>query len=202
MQDPQTRMGDMAAHLRAALKYQDNPAYLKWNGHPVVFFWRTDLYGDANAWKALRRAWTPTTTRSGQSIRATPANRRRERQAVPPGRVRTGIHVFASAKYNATTNVANNDQTWRNTVDSYNTRRPGANRIWTAGVIPGWDESRALPPRPTRRSSHATTARSMPRPGAGRPPATRSGSRSQAITSGSRARRSSRVSRTTRSTWT
>jgi hypothetical protein len=148
MQDPQTRMGDMAAHLRAALKYQDNPAYLKWNGHPVVFFWRTDLYGDANAWTALRKSVDPNNDQIWSVDTGDPTQIDGTNGKPSLLDAFDGIHVFASAKYNATTDVANNDKTWRNTVDGYNAKRPGAHRLWAAGVIPGWDESHALPPRP------------------------------------------------------
>jgi hypothetical protein len=43
--------------------------------------------------------------------------------------------------------VAKVNAQWRARVDDYN-KRKGTDRLWTAGVIPGWDESRIQPPRP------------------------------------------------------
>jgi len=56
------------------------------------------------------------------------------------------VHFFSGGKWSANTDVAKVDAQWRGIVDSYNAAH-GTQRLWTADVIPGWDESRVQPPR-------------------------------------------------------
>jgi hypothetical protein len=124
--------GDVEAQLKSVIDtYSDHPAFLHWNGQPVFFFWRPDAYGDEHAWGQLRMRLDPqhkqiwsVDSGSGASLD-----------------VFDGLHVFSSGKWNANTDVASVDASFRRTIDDYN-KAHIAHRLWAAGVIPGWDESR------------------------------------------------------------
>jgi hypothetical protein len=129
--------GDVATQLQALLgKYVNHPAFLRWNGKPVVFFWSPQTLGGAAAWRGVRQRLDPgnsqiwsvdTTDQSYLDVFDT-------------------IHFFSAAKWNGNTDVARVNAQWRGIVDAYN-KSHGTARMWTAGVTPGWDESRIQPPR-------------------------------------------------------
>jgi hypothetical protein len=130
--------GDIAAQIQSVIsRYGSHPAFLRWNGKPVLFFWSPQTVGNAGAWAAVRakvdpkweQVWSVDTTDTSYLD------------------VFDTIHFFSAGKWNGSTDVAKVNAQWRARVDDYN-KRKGAGRLWTAGVIPGWDESRVQPPRP------------------------------------------------------
>ena len=131
------RHGDVVSQLRSALgRFQNHPAFLHWNGKPVVFFWSPQSLGGAAAWRAVRQQVDPNNTQIW-SVDTTDASYLD---------VFDTIHFFSAGKWNATTDVAKVDAQWRGVVNAYNASHRTA-RMWTAGIIPGWDESKVQPPR-------------------------------------------------------
>ncbi|HYO51026.1 MAG TPA: endo-1,3-alpha-glucanase family glycosylhydrolase [Chloroflexia bacterium] len=128
---------NVQANLQAVLgKYASHPAFLRWDNKPVIFFWSPATYGNANAWRTLRKQVDPNSER----IWSVDTTDKAYLDAFDT------IHFFSAGKWNANTNVAQVHAQWRGIIDQYN-RANGTNRMWTAGVIPGWDESRMQPPR-------------------------------------------------------
>jgi hypothetical protein len=134
--------GPLEAQLKGVIDaYRDHPTFLHWAGKPVFFFWRPDAYGDAPAWVALRnrldpnreQIWSVDTVDKAQDFYLDAFDT---------------LHLFSAAKWDANTDLTRVNAEFRGYVDDYN-RRHGTQRLWTAGVLPGWDESRVLPPRPT-----------------------------------------------------
>jgi hypothetical protein len=130
--------GDIAAQIQSVMsRYGSHPAFLRWNGKPVLFFWSPQTVGNAGAWAGIRakvdpgwgQVWSVDTTDAGYLDAF------------------DTIHFFSGGKWRGDTNVAAVNAQWRGRVDDYN-KRKGTGRLWTAGVIPGWDESRVQPPRP------------------------------------------------------
>ncbi|MGI8685951.1 MAG: endo-1,3-alpha-glucanase family glycosylhydrolase [Acidimicrobiales bacterium] len=130
--------GDVATQLQSALsRFAGQPAYLRWNGKPVVFFWAPQALGGPDAWAQVRRQVDP----QHQQIWSVDTTDARYLD------VFDSIHLFSGGKWGLNTNVAAVDMQWRGLVDAYNAAH-GTDRFWVADVIPGWDESRIVPPRP------------------------------------------------------
>ena len=129
--------GDVEQQLRDVIGTTSHPAFLRWNGKPVLFFWRPEAYGDPAAWRALRGRVDPNNGLlwSADTVNANYLD------------AFDSIHLFSAGKWAANTDVKQVLGQWRATTDQYN-RSHNTQRLWTAGVIPGWDESRVLPPRP------------------------------------------------------
>ncbi len=137
--DSAMQHGDVASQLSTAIDaYANHPAYLHYGGKPVVFFWSPQSLGGPAAWRAVRQKVDPTSQQIWSVDTTDPAYLD----------VFDNVHLFSAGKWNATTNVAQVDSQWRGTVSQYNAAH-GTQRTWTAGVIPGWDESRVVPPRAT-----------------------------------------------------
>ena len=52
--------GDVVTQLQSALShYANHPAFLHWNGKPVIFFWSPQSLGNAAAWRAVRSKVDP-----------------------------------------------------------------------------------------------------------------------------------------------
>ena len=129
--------GDVVSQLRIALgKYLSHPAYLRSGGKPVVFFWAPGALGDANAWRSVRDQVDPSHSQIWSVDTTDPAYL----DAFDT------IHLFSAGKWGGETDVSRVDAQWRGIVSAYN-RAHGTNRLWVPGVIPGWDESRVVPPR-------------------------------------------------------
>ncbi len=136
--DSVVQHGDVTSQLQGLLaKYASHPAFLHWNGKPVIFFWWPQAVGGAAQWQAVRTAVDPS---NGQlwSVDTTDTSYLDAFDT---------IHFFSAGKWTGTTDAGKVDAQWRTTIDNYN-KQHGTNRLWVAGVIPGWDESRVLPPRP------------------------------------------------------
>lgn len=133
--------GDVAAQVQSLLqRYGNSPAFLHWNGKPVLFFWSPQSLGGPEAWRALRQKVDPQNSQlwSVDTIDVSYLD------------VFDTVHLFSAGKWNNSTDVAAGDAGWRARVDSYN-KAHNTQRMWTAGVIPGWDESKVAPPRsPTK----------------------------------------------------
>ena len=129
--------GDVVAQLQSVLgRYMNHPAFLRWRGKPVIFFWSPQSLGNAAAWKAVRAKVDPNNTQIW-SVDTTDASYLDAFDS---------IHFFSGGKWNNSTNVAQVNSQWRGIVDNYN-RAHGTARMFTPDVIPGWDESRVQPPR-------------------------------------------------------
>jgi hypothetical protein len=126
--------GDPAQQLQDLLnRYSGQPAFLHWNNKPVFFVWAPDaLPGGLNGWRDVRHRIDPN---NGQiwSVETTNSTYLD---------VFDTIHLFSGGKWDAKNNFANVNNQFRGIVDGYNRTHAGAQRMWTAGVIPGWDETR------------------------------------------------------------
>jgi hypothetical protein len=130
--------GDVVGQLRSALgRFANQPAFLHWNGKPVIFFWAPQALGGPAAWRQVRQQVDPGNTQIWSVDTTDPAYLD----------VFDGIHLFSAGQWNAGTDVAQVDAGFRSIIDGYN-RVHGTTRLWTAGVIPGWDESHVQPARP------------------------------------------------------
>jgi hypothetical protein len=129
--------GDLAAHFNAAARFYSHPAYLKASGKPLLFVWSPQTVGNPAAWIALRNRVDPTRA-ALWSVDTTDPNYLDAFDS---------LHLYSAAKWNLTTDLTRENARWRAEVDAYNKRKNTA-RLWTAGVLPGWDETRVQPPRP------------------------------------------------------
>jgi hypothetical protein len=131
--------GSVVSQLQSVVsRFANQPAFLRANGKPVIFFWKPDALGGVAAWQAVRQQIDPNHSQIW-SVDTTD-------QAYLD--VFDSVHLFSAGKWNANTNVGAVDKQWRGIVNTYNSRT-GGGRLWTAGIIPGWDESRVQPPRPS-----------------------------------------------------
>ncbi len=132
--DSVRQRGDLVAQLQGLLnQYSGQDTFLHWNNKPAFFVWAPGaLPGGVNGWRDVRRQvdpnnqqiWSVETTDSAYLD------------------VFDTIHLFSGGKWDAKNNFAGVNNQFRGIVDSYNRAHPGAQRLWTAGVIPGWDETR------------------------------------------------------------
>jgi hypothetical protein len=128
---------NVRANLQAVLgKYASHPAFLRWDNKPVIFFWSPATYGNANAWRDLRKQVDP----NNEQIWSVDTIEKAYLDAFDT------IHFFSAGKWKANTNMVQENAKWRGIIDQYNGAH-GTKRLWTAGVTPGWDESRMQPPR-------------------------------------------------------
>ncbi len=129
--------GDVAAQVQSLVqRFGNNPAFLRWNGKPVLFFWSPQSLGEPDVWRGIRQKVDPQNSQvwSVDTI---------DRSYLD---VFDTVHLFSGGKWNPATDVAATDMQWRARVDTYN-KAHNTQKLWTAGVIPGWDESRVLPLR-------------------------------------------------------
>ncbi|HYP21370.1 MAG TPA: endo-1,3-alpha-glucanase family glycosylhydrolase [Chloroflexia bacterium] len=128
--------GDVVSQLRSVMeRFGSHPAFLRWNGKPVVFFWRPDALGDAATWRSVRQ-------------KVDPANSQLWSVDTVDGAYLDAfdtIHFFSAGKWDANTDVARVQNQWRAKVDAYN-KQHGTQRLWTGGVTPGWDDSKSVQP--------------------------------------------------------
>ncbi|HEY0069919.1 MAG TPA: endo-1,3-alpha-glucanase family glycosylhydrolase [Chloroflexia bacterium] len=118
-------------------KYGSHPAFLRWQGKPVIFFWHPQEYKNLEAWKAIRsqldpghaQHWSAETT----EFRYLDAF--------------DSVHSFSACKWNEKTDAAKEQIRFSAEVDAYN-RKNNTQRTWIGGIIPGWDETRVGDGRP------------------------------------------------------
>lgn len=129
--------GDVVSQLRSVMeRFGNHPAFLRWNGKPVIFFWRADALGGADTWRSVRQKVDPGNSQlwSVDTVDGAYLD------------LFDTIHFFSAGKWDTSTDVSRVNTQWRAKVDAYN-KQNGTQRLWTAGVMPGWDESRFSPPR-------------------------------------------------------
>lgn len=125
-------------HLRGALHhvithYTTDPHYFRWHGKPVIFIW--DPLGNGrtlSTWAALRQHLDP-----GHHLIWSA-----EGTDTSLLSVFDGLHLFSAGYWgllNGT--MASVDQNFRSRINAYNAAH-GTQKIWAAGVEPGYDDTR------------------------------------------------------------
>jgi hypothetical protein len=112
--------------------YTSSPYYFHWQGKPVFFFWAPLANGRTlDQWASIRSQVDPNHQMiwSAEGVDTTMLN------------VFDGIHLFSGGYWGLQSNTMPAvDQGFRNKVDAYN-KANGTNKIWAAGIIPGYDDT-------------------------------------------------------------
>ena len=123
--------GDTAAALQHALGvHAASPAYLRVDGRPVIFFWRTDSYG-AGTWQAIRAQADP-----GNSSLWIADGTDTSYLSIFDG------HHLYSNTWNPPADLAAVDAKFAAQV-AESRERTGATRYWVATAMPGYDDTHA-----------------------------------------------------------
>jgi hypothetical protein len=113
--------------------YSNDPHFFHWQGKPVIFFWNPLGNGRTlSQWASIRSQIDPHNQMiwSAEGVDTTLLN------------VFDGIHLFSGGYWGLQNNrMAAVDQGFRARVDAYNSAN-GTHKIWAAGVIPGYDDTR------------------------------------------------------------
>jgi hypothetical protein len=113
--------------------YSSDPHFFHWQGKPVFFFW--DPLGNGRTlaqWASIRSKVDPKHQMiwSAEGVSTTLLD------------VFDGIHLFSGGYWGLQSNTMTAvDQGFRSKVDAYNSAN-GTSKIWAAGVIPGYDDTR------------------------------------------------------------
>lgn len=114
-------------------QYSNNPHFLHWHGRPVLFFW--DPLGNGRTlalWASIRQQVDPH-HRWLWSAEGVDTNLLT---------VFDGIHLFSAGYWGLQYgNMAEVDKGFRNKVNAYNATHH-SHKIWAAGVLPGYDDTR------------------------------------------------------------
>jgi hypothetical protein len=124
----------ITAGLRYVLdRYGADPHFFRWHGRPVIFVWNPLGQGRSLAtWAAIRARVDP----GGHSVWSA------EGTDSTLLTVFDGIHLFSAGYWGLQDGtMAAVDQGFRAKVDAYNAARHG-DRIWAAGVLPGYNDTR------------------------------------------------------------
>ena len=120
--------------LRSAIStYGNSPNFFHWHGKPVLFFW--DPLGNGrtlNEWSAIRHAVDPNHQQiwSAEGVNTTLLS------------VFDGLHLFSGGYWGLQHgNMPQVDQGFRAKINAYNNSH-GTHKIWAAGIIPGYDDTR------------------------------------------------------------
>ena len=112
--------------------YTNNPHFFHWYGKPVIFFWKPlDNGRTLNQWAAIRKEVDPDNQMiwSAEGVDLQLLN------------VFDGIHLFSAGYWGLVNgNMTAVDQDYRNSINNYN-RAHGTQKIWAAGVEPGYDDT-------------------------------------------------------------
>jgi hypothetical protein len=113
--------------------YARNPYFFHWQGKPVVFIWDPLGHGRTLAtWAAIRRDIDPTHATIWSA----------EGTDLSMLAVFDGLHLFSAAYWAVLDgSIASADAGFRARIDAYNAVH-GTQRIWAAGVLPGYDDTR------------------------------------------------------------
>lgn len=124
----------IVSSLRYVLShYGNDPHFFHWQGKPVLFFW--DPLGNGRTlaqWAAIRKQVDPKnrTIWSAEGVDTNLLN------------VFDGLHLFSAAYWGIQHNDMNAvDQGFRTKINSYN-KAHKTHKIWAAGVLPGYDDTR------------------------------------------------------------
>ncbi len=113
--------------------YSNDPHFLHWQGKPVLFFW--DPLGGGRTlaqWASIRSQVDP----NNQMVWSA------EGVSMSLLSVFDGIHLFSGGYWGIQHNdMSTVDQGFRSQIDAYNTANK-THKIWAAGVIPGYDDTR------------------------------------------------------------
>lgn len=113
--------------------YSNDFHFFHWQGKPVFFFWDPLGHGRTlSQWASIRHQVDPNNQMiwSAEGVDTTLLD------------VFDGIHLFSGGYWGLQNNrMAAVDQGFRASVDAYNSAN-GTHKIWAAGVIPGYDDTR------------------------------------------------------------
>ncbi len=124
----------MVSGLRYALsRYSNDPHYFHWHGKPVVFIADPLKHGRTlTMWASIRKQVDP----GNQVIWSA------EGADIDLLNVFDGIHLFSAAYWGILQNdITAVDQSFRDKIDAYNHAHHTL-KIWAAGVLPGYDDTR------------------------------------------------------------
>lgn len=113
--------------------YSNNANFFHWHGKPVIFFW--DPLGNGrtlSTWASIRSQVDPnkTTIWSAEGTDTSLLS------------VFDGLHLFSGAYWGLLHgDITTVDQGFRTTIDAYN-RAHSTQKIWAAGVLPGYNDTR------------------------------------------------------------
>ncbi len=127
-----------SANMVAALRYLNShygndPHFFHWQGKPVIFFW--DPLGNGRTiaqWADIRSQADPNNQMiwSAEGVNTDMLS------------VFDGIHLFSGGYWGIQHgDMPTVDQSFRNQINAYNSAHQ-TNKIWAAGVIPGYDDTR------------------------------------------------------------
>jgi hypothetical protein len=120
--------GDVQAALKTLIAtHAQHPAYLRWNGKPVIFFWRQQRF-NTGTWAAIRAAVDP----NHETIWI------EEGVDVSPLSVFDGHHLY-SVTWNPPTDMAYTANKFARRVRDY-AARAGTPKVYVATVMPGYDD--------------------------------------------------------------
>lgn len=113
--------------------YSSNPHFFHWQGKPVLFFWNPLGSGRTlTEWSNIRQQVDPDHQMlwSAEGIDTTLLS------------IFDGLHLFSAGYWGLQNNTMPAvDQGIRAKIDTYN-RQHNTQKIWTAGVMPGYDDTR------------------------------------------------------------
>lgn len=125
---------NMVTQLRYLIaRYANSPYFFHWQGKPVLFFWNPLGNGRTLAqWAAIRSQVDPNQQMiwSAEGVDTSMLS------------VFDGIHLFSGGYWgiqNGTMTAV--DQGFRSKINAYNSAN-GTHKIWAAGIIPGYDDTR------------------------------------------------------------
>ncbi len=116
-----------------ATHYSNDSHFLHWQGKPVLFFWNPLGNGRTLAqWASIRSQVDPNNSMiwSAEGVDTTMLS------------VFDGIHLFSAGYWGIQHNdMPTVDSGFRNQINAYNAAH-GTHKIWAAGVLPGYDDTR------------------------------------------------------------
>jgi len=126
-------VGEATAGMQHAMAvHTQHPAFLRVDGRPVFFFWRTQRY-DIGTWRAIRDQADPNRTALWIA------------DGIDTSYLQLfdGHHLYSNT-WNPPANLENVNRKFANQVAAYR-QSSGAARLWVATVMPGYDDVRIRP---------------------------------------------------------
>jgi hypothetical protein len=127
-------MNNIVNALRYVIaNYSNSPYFFHWHGKPVIFFW--DLLGNGRTlseWASIRSQVDPNNAMIWSA----------EGTDTSLLSVFDGLHLFSAAYWGILNDdITAVDQGFRYEINAYNSAH-GTQKIWAAGVLPGYDDTR------------------------------------------------------------
>ncbi|MEI6043602.1 MAG: hypothetical protein WCS37_04315 [Chloroflexota bacterium] len=113
--------------------YSTNPKYLRYEGKPVIFFWRAEAVTSISNWQNIRNQVDPNHEQIW-SIDSIDTN---------VLQVFDSMHLFSGGKWD--NNPVAKYQQFRNDINKVQAST-GRRKLWTAGVTPGYDDRKFRSP--------------------------------------------------------